>query len=187
MCPAIGSMSKTTVLNVHTFLWCPLHNCHVEPPNVTFYGGREHTTMNFPKLSAVLKRRDKVWKNTNYFFQRRFQSLITWIARNGHLTNKPSANGRKLVGQQLPTLTDITFTYCVRLLTCCMLLCAVAQSLISYRCTPIPRQDERENWELILVYLIINENKSQIPYLKSAIIKMEYNGMFCTEPLFQER
>ena len=42
---------------------------------------------------------------------------------------KPQANGRSIVGQQLPTLLDVTC--CVRLHTgpCCMLLGVVAQSL----------------------------------------------------------
>ena len=44
---------------------------------------------------AVPERRDKVWKDTNYFFQRRFHSLITWIARNGHLTKKPEAQRKR--------------------------------------------------------------------------------------------
>ena len=42
-------------------------------------------------------------------------------------TVKPLANGRNIVGQQLPTLLDVTC--CVRLYTCCMLLRVVAQSL----------------------------------------------------------
>ena len=49
----IGFMSKTTALHVHrafltsAFLWRPLHDYDVIPPNVTFYGGRGHTTTNF--------------------------------------------------------------------------------------------------------------------------------------------
>ena len=39
-------------LHVHhtfsTFLWRPLRNYDVKLPNATFYGGREHTTANFP-------------------------------------------------------------------------------------------------------------------------------------------
>ena len=31
-----------------TFFWHPLHDYHVKPPNLTFYGGRGHTTTNFP-------------------------------------------------------------------------------------------------------------------------------------------
>ena len=30
------------------FLWRPLHNYDVKPPNATFYGGRGHTKTNFP-------------------------------------------------------------------------------------------------------------------------------------------
>ena len=48
----IGFMSKTTALHVHqdvsTFLWRPMHDYDVKPPNATFYGGRGHTTTNFP-------------------------------------------------------------------------------------------------------------------------------------------
>ena len=48
----IGLMSKTKALHVHqdfsTFLWRPLHDYDVKPPNATFYGGRGHTTTNFP-------------------------------------------------------------------------------------------------------------------------------------------
>ena len=44
-------MIKTTALHVHhtfsTFLWRPLHDYDVKPPNLTFYGGRGHTTTNF--------------------------------------------------------------------------------------------------------------------------------------------
>ena len=43
---------KTTALHVHhafsTFLWRPLHDYDMKPPNLTFYGGRGHTTTNFP-------------------------------------------------------------------------------------------------------------------------------------------
>ena len=31
-----------------TFLWRPLPYYDVKPANATFYGGREHTTTNFP-------------------------------------------------------------------------------------------------------------------------------------------
>ena len=31
-----------------TFPWRPLHDYDVKPPNLTFYGGREHTKKNFP-------------------------------------------------------------------------------------------------------------------------------------------
>ena len=48
----IGLMIKTTALHVHhafsTFLWRPLHDYGVKPSNLTFYGGRGHTTTNFP-------------------------------------------------------------------------------------------------------------------------------------------
>ena len=48
----IGFMSKTKALHVHqdfcTFLWRPLHDYDVKPPNATFYGGRGHTRTNFP-------------------------------------------------------------------------------------------------------------------------------------------
>ena len=49
---AIGLMIKTTALTCitlfSTFLWCPLHDYDVKAPNLTFYGGRGHTTTNFP-------------------------------------------------------------------------------------------------------------------------------------------
>ena len=86
-------MSKTTALHVHhystKFLWRPLHDYDTKPPNATFYGGRGHTTTNFPfsiwtwikalknstpgKVAyiwrwAVRNRRDKVWKDANSFF-----------------------------------------------------------------------------------------------------------------------
>ena len=48
----INLMIKTTALHVHhafgTFFWRPLHDYDVKPPNLTFYGGRAHTTTNFP-------------------------------------------------------------------------------------------------------------------------------------------
>ena len=31
-----------------TFLWRPLHDYDLKPPNLTFYEGRGHTTSNFP-------------------------------------------------------------------------------------------------------------------------------------------
>ena len=45
-----GLMIKTTALHVtlfSTFLWRPLHDYDVKP-NLTLYGGRGHTTTNFP-------------------------------------------------------------------------------------------------------------------------------------------
>ena len=44
-------MIKTTALHVRvfsTFLWRPLHDYDVKPPNLTLYEGRGHTTTNFP-------------------------------------------------------------------------------------------------------------------------------------------
>ena len=47
----INLMIKTTALHVHhafgTFLWRPLHDYDVKPPNLAFYGGREQATTNF--------------------------------------------------------------------------------------------------------------------------------------------
>ena len=40
LCTCITLFSK--------FLWRPLHDYDVKPPNLTFYGGRGHTTTNFP-------------------------------------------------------------------------------------------------------------------------------------------
>ena len=48
----IGLMIKSTALHVitlfRTFLWHPLHDYNMKPPNLTFYRGHGHTTMNFP-------------------------------------------------------------------------------------------------------------------------------------------
>ena len=46
-------MIKTTALHVYmtlfsTFLWRPLHDYDLKPPNLTLYGGLGHTTTNFP-------------------------------------------------------------------------------------------------------------------------------------------
>ena len=38
----------TCITLFSTFLWRPLHDYDVKPPNATFYGGRGHTTTNFP-------------------------------------------------------------------------------------------------------------------------------------------
>ena len=38
----------TRITLFSTFLWRPLHDYDVKPPNLTFYGGRGHTTTNFP-------------------------------------------------------------------------------------------------------------------------------------------
>ena len=49
-----GLMIKTTALHacitlLSTFLWCPLHAYEVKPPtHLIHYGGRGHTTTNFP-------------------------------------------------------------------------------------------------------------------------------------------
>ena len=49
-----GLMIKTTALHacitlLSTFLWCPLHAYEVKPPtHLMHYGGRGHTTTNFP-------------------------------------------------------------------------------------------------------------------------------------------
>ena len=71
-----------------TFLWRPLHDYNVKPPIATFYGGRGHTTTNFPfsiwtwikPLRIQLQeksptfdelsgsRRDIIWKDENSFF-----------------------------------------------------------------------------------------------------------------------
>ena len=81
LCPCVKLFS--------TFLWRPLHDYDVKPPNASFYGGSKHTTTNFPfsfwtwikslriqlqeksptfdKLRGPV-RRDKVWKDANSFF-----------------------------------------------------------------------------------------------------------------------
>ena len=38
----------TCITLFSTFLWRPLHDYDVKPPKATFYGGRGHTTTNFP-------------------------------------------------------------------------------------------------------------------------------------------
>ena len=65
---------------------------------------------------AVPERRDKVWKDTNYFFQRRFHSLITWIARNGHLTKKPDAQRKRTqpCWPKTPNIQNIEGCYILR-------------------------------------------------------------------------
>ena len=72
-----------------TFLWRPLHDYDVKPPNATFYGGRGHTKTNFPfsiwtwikplriqlkdkspafdEFTAVPNWCDKVWKQAIFF------------------------------------------------------------------------------------------------------------------------
>ena len=62
---------------------------------------------------------------------------------------KPRANGRNIVGQQLPNLLDVTC--CVRLysLTCCwMLLRVVAQSLKPVKLRTDGRNNSQQCWEL---------------------------------------
>ena len=48
----IGLMIKTKLCTCitlfSTFLWRPPHDYDVKPPCLTFYGGRGHTTTNFP-------------------------------------------------------------------------------------------------------------------------------------------
>ena len=73
----------TCITLFSTFLWRPVHDYYVKPPNATFYGGRGHTATDVPfsiwtwikSLSrlhltnrAVPNRRDKVWKDANSFF-----------------------------------------------------------------------------------------------------------------------
>ena len=45
-------LSKTTfctcITLFSTFLWRPLHDYDVKPPNATFYGGRGYSTTNYP-------------------------------------------------------------------------------------------------------------------------------------------
>ena len=38
----------TCITFFSTFLWLPLHDYDMKPPNAMFYGGRGHTTTNFP-------------------------------------------------------------------------------------------------------------------------------------------
>ena len=57
-------MIKTTVLHVrhvfNTFLWRPLHDYDVKPPNAMFYGGRGH---HYDKSSLFYLNMDKALKN----------------------------------------------------------------------------------------------------------------------------
>ena len=59
-------MIKTTALHVHyafsTFLWRPLHDYDVKPPNLTFYGGCGHKTTIFP--SSFSTWRTEIRKNS---------------------------------------------------------------------------------------------------------------------------
>ena len=86
----------------NTFLWHPLHDYDVKPPNVTFYGGCGNTTTNFPfsiwtwikpefnsrksclHLTnwAVRNRSNKVWKDANsfIFFSDVFTAIVIIIA-----------------------------------------------------------------------------------------------------------
>ena len=43
-----------------TFLWRPLHDYDVKPPNLTFYGGRWHTTTNFPSSFLTLIKSSRI-------------------------------------------------------------------------------------------------------------------------------
>ena len=89
-----------------TFLWRPLHDYDVKPPNAMFYGGCGHTTTNFPssiwtwikhlriqlqeklpsfdELSCSKKknRSDKVWKEANsfIFFSDVFTAIVVIFA-----------------------------------------------------------------------------------------------------------
>ena len=59
-------MIKTSPRHVHyafsTFLWRPLHDYDVKPPNLTFYGGCGHKTTNFP--SSFWTWRTEIRKNS---------------------------------------------------------------------------------------------------------------------------
>ena len=75
------------------------------------------------------------WAVPSYFFQRRFHSLITWIARKGNLTNKPEAQRKRTqpCWPKTPNIQNIDGCYILRPfahpVACCMLLWVVAQSL----------------------------------------------------------
>ena len=79
----------TCITLFSTFLWRPLQDYDVKPPNGTFCGGRGHTTTNFSfsnwtcikalknstpgkvayiwRIERVPNRRDEVWKDANSF------------------------------------------------------------------------------------------------------------------------
>ena len=88
----VGFMSKTTAPHVFfsTFLWRPLYDYDVKPPNATFYGGRELSKTKFFLIFLNLVKglllesnskknglhltnwagpnsRDKDWENANSF------------------------------------------------------------------------------------------------------------------------
>ena len=46
LCPKHQLCTYITLFS--TFLWRPLHDYGLKPPNATLYGGRRHTTINFP-------------------------------------------------------------------------------------------------------------------------------------------
>ena len=48
-----NSSACATRFLVHFLVRHPLHDYEVEPPNATFYGGHEHTMMNFPSSYEV--------------------------------------------------------------------------------------------------------------------------------------
>ena len=75
-------------------------------------------------------------KGHKLFFQRRFHSLITWIARNGHLTNKPEAQCKRTqtCWPKTPNIQNIDGCYILRpfahpVARYCVLLGVVALSL----------------------------------------------------------
>ena len=45
----------------NTFLWRPLHDYDVKPPNLLFYGGRGH---NDDKVSVIVLNLNKIFKNS---------------------------------------------------------------------------------------------------------------------------
>ena len=71
----IGLMIKTTALHacitlLSTFLWCPLHDYEVKPPtHLMHYGGRGHTTTNFPSpfRTSIKSSRIQIQENAPAF------------------------------------------------------------------------------------------------------------------------
>ena len=70
-----GLMIKTTALHacitlLSTFLWCPLHAYEVKPPtHLMHYGGRGHTTTNFPSpfRTSIKSSRIQIQENSPAF------------------------------------------------------------------------------------------------------------------------
>ena len=62
--------SARCITLLSTFLWCPLHDYEVKPPtHLTHYGGRGHTTTNFPSpfRTSIKSSRIQIQENSPAF------------------------------------------------------------------------------------------------------------------------